>query len=773
MKLKLSSKSRTLEELEKVITSATILPQYNFFANEYKGLKNKIINDCLKSFNRDVIVRSSSANEDNLEKSNAGGFDSVANVQLSKKYLDNAILKVIDSYGDSLCHEDKILIQPMLKNVSMSGVIFTSDIDTLAPYYIINYDESGSTSSVTNGEGEDLTTVIVFKDYFEKIDKKIMKLIIASKECENIFDNNYLDIEFAFIEDELYLLQVRAIVKQNKNNLSSINLSESLKKLHKKIKKLNAPHPKLLGSKSIFGVMPDWNPAEIIGVKPKKLSLSLYKEIITDEIWAYQRDNYGYRNLRSFPLLVSLIGVPFIDVRVSFNSFIPKNLENSISSKLVEYYLSKLSENLNNHDKIEFEIVYSCYYFGINNKLMKLKSKGFSNSEIKSIEIELLKLTNNILDIKNGLYKKDLYKIELLKEKYNDIVNSKLSTIDKIYWLIEDCKRYGTLPFAGVARAAFIAVQFLNSLVEEEILTNTEKNKFLNSIRTISKRLNYDKDNLNKKDFLDKYGHLRPGTYDICSKRYDEAYKEYFSDLKYEIEEENFEFSELQKNKISKLIIKNGLECDFYGLIKFIRESIEGREYSKFIFTKHLSKILIYIEELGLKFGFSREELAYVDIKTIKNMYATLDYRNVKNILKNDIDENKEFYKYTQAIKLPSVIIQENDIFKFTLEKEKPNFVTLNSVNGLVVDLDLKDNIKLDHKIICIKSADPGYDYLFSKNINGLITCYGGANSHMSIRCAELGIPAVIGCGEKMFTKYKNAHTLYIDSANQQVKILS
>ena len=35
----------------------------------------------------------------------------------------------------------------MLKNVSMSGVIFTSDIDT-KPYYIINYDESG-TDSVT------------------------------------------------------------------------------------------------------------------------------------------------------------------------------------------------------------------------------------------------------------------------------------------------------------------------------------------------------------------------------------------------------------------------------------------------------------------------------------------------------------------------------------------------------------------------------------------------------------------------------------------------
>ena len=35
-----------------------------------------------------------------------------------------------------------------------------------------------------------------------------------------------------------------------------------------------------------------------------------------------------------------------------------------------------------------------------------------------------------------------------------------------------------------------------------------------------------------------------------------------------------------------------------------------------------------------------------------------------------------------------------------------------------------------------------------------LVTQYGGANSHMAIRCAELGIPAVIGAGEKSFEEW-------------------
>ena len=43
----------------------------------------------------------------------------------------------------------------------------------------------------------------------------------------------------------------------------------------------------------------------------------------------------------------------------------------------------------------------------------------------------------------------------------------------------------------------------------------------------------------------------------------------------------------------------------------------------------------------------------------------------------------------------------------------------------------------------------------------------------MAIRSAELGIPAAIGCGERLFEKYRKANILEIDAANKQVKILS
>ena len=39
-------------------------------------------------------------------------------------------------------------------------------------------------------------------------------------------------------------------------------------------------------------------------------------------------------------------------------------------------------------------------------------------------------------------------------------------------------------------------------------------------------------------------------------------------------------------------------------------------------------------------------------------------------------------------------------------------------------------------------------------NIKGLVTMYGGLNSHMAIRSVELNIPAIIGAGHVLYNKW-------------------
>lgn len=779
--MKFSTKAKTLQNLNGLLKLSKVLPILKFGINDLNSNKPKFLNKIREYFNDHfLIIRSSAFNEDTEISSNAGHYESILNVP---KTDDNKLLDAITKVKSSMNSDprNELFIQPMLKNMCLCGVAFTADIDTLAPYYIINYDDKGSPDSITSGVSRESKTFIHLKDSsLEKTNILINKLIRAFKELESIFENNFLDIEFGVnSNDEIFIFQVRPIVTINKKKTPNLNLNTSLFKVEKKIQKLSSPHPNLYGDKVIFGVMPDWNPAEIIGVRPRRLSLSLYKEFITDKIWAYQRDNYGYLNLRSHPLMVSFLGIPYIDVRVDFNSFIPKSLPKKIAEKLVNFYINKLSNSPSLHDKIEFKIVHSCYYFNLDEKLKELNSSGFNQEEINEIKTSLVQLTNNIINPNFGHFKKDLYKIDELKIRKKKILKSNLSIVDKIYWLTEYCKRYGTLPFAGIARAAFVSTQILKSLEELNIINSKEYNDFLISLNTITSEMEEDLNDLSlnsisKKEFLKKYGHLRPGTYDILSPRYDEKFENYFSKIKSKQKKKaSFILQKKHKIKIDHLISNSGLKINCSQLINFIKESIEAREYSKFIFTSTLSEIIKLIQELGLSVNKSKDQMSHVDFKTILSLYNDLDHRSLNEIFDSDIKEYKILNKLTNSVKLPSLILNSNDIYNFFLITEEPNFISLNRVQANVV---LEENIlhsNLEDKIVMIQSADPGYDYLFSKKIGGLITQYGGANSHMSVRCAELGLPSVIGAGESNFKAWSKANILEIDSKSKIIKIIS
>jgi glutamine kinase len=107
------------------------------------------------------------------------------------------------------------------------------------------------------------------------------------------------------------------------------------------------------------------------------------------------------------------------------------------------------------------------------------------------------------------------------------------------------------------------------------------------------------------------------------------------------------------------------------------------------------------------------------------------------------------------AFRLSHILCDVRDIFVATLNRSVPNFVGHAAVSGAIVMLDTHStsNAPIAGRIVCIENADPGFDWIFAKRPLALITQFGGANSHMAIRCAELGLPAAIGCGEQIFAR--------------------
>ncbi|UOF88962.1 hypothetical protein LSG31_13615 [Fodinisporobacter ferrooxydans] len=770
--VRFGTKAETLQVLYERLMCACVLPQICFSVREWREDETTILSNVLTSgwLQEKVIVRSSALSEDHADESLAGKYSSIGSVQ-NEEELIRAISLVIDSYGDSDA-EDQILIQPMLSAVTMSGVAFSRDPNTGAPYYVINYDDvTGSTSSVTAGHSNHLKTAYLYKYYNGKtgFSHEILKIAELMRELEKLFGTDRIDIEFAWSGGQLYLLQVRPLVLHAQP--CEEELESALQRISNKVNMWNHTHPYLHGTKTVFGVMPDWNPAEIIGIRPRPLARSLYKKVVTDRIWAQQRFDYGYKNVHNFPLMIDFCGLPYIDVRVSFNSFLPAGLNEPLSEKLVNYYLDRLIESPNTHDKVEFEIVISCYTFDLSKKLENLKKHGFEQWELSEFQDRLRPLTNRIIG-RNGLWKEDIRKIELLKDRYQNVIESNLDSIAKIYWLLEDCQSYGTLPFAGLARAGFIAVQLIQSLVQVGALSKHDYDSFMNSLCTVSSKMFSDFQMLDKEEFLKEYGHLRPGTYDILSPRYDEDSDYYFNwERKVNKKREDtatFQLAPSQKATINQLLQQHGIKHDSDSLFDFIKGAIEGREYAKFVFSKSLSEAISLFKEFACGHGFTMEEASYANISCIYDLYGSCN--NAEEKLYRSIQEGREKHRLTKQLLLPPLITNEIDVWAFEVPPFEPNFVTQKTAKGTVSFVSDKE--KLENTILFIESADPGYDWIFTKGIAGFITLYGGANSHMAIRAGELGIPAVIGAGESLYRRWSAAEVIELDCMNRHVRIL-
>ncbi len=769
------SKAQTLERLRPLLKHGQILPQVCFQTQEWRADQSLVLErlELNKWLSQALIVRSSAAQEDGLEQSLAGHFVSVLNVS-GRQAVTDAVEQVIVSFGDNAA-EQEIFIQPMLERIAISGVAFSQDPNTGSPYWVINYDDqSGYTDTVTSGRSNRLHTFYHYRYASFQPAEPLSQVVNLILELEGFLSAPAIDLEFALdTEGQLWLLQVRPLLVRELCSAQQIDqLTATLQAIDQRFTNLNRPHPYLHGQHTIFGVMPDWNPAEIIGIRPGVLARTLYQELITDAIWAYQRHNYGYRNLRSFPLLQSFGGCPFIDVRLSFNSFMPAELPTELAERLAQYYLDRLNSFPNYHDKVEFEILFSCYTLDLPERLQVLREHDFSEQDTALLADSLRRLTQGIIHPESGLWKQDIERIQRLELRQQELIQANLDPIAQIYWLLEDCKRYGTLPFAGLARAGFIAVQMLRSLVSTEILSAQEYSQFMAQLDTISSSMSQDFAQLSRSGFLQKYGHLRPGTYDLSSPRYDEEPDRYFdwSRALPSVEEPDpFTLSLSQFRAIEQSLRHHQLDIDVLGLFDFIKQAIEGREYAKFVFTRSLSQILKEMANLAADYGISDQEAAQIDIACIHQLYTSS--LEPEAVLKQSVLQGMTQSELTQRLVLPPLISKNSDVWSFNLEQGEPNFITLKRAVGLVTTPE-HSHAELKNSILLIESADPGFDWIFSHGIAGFITMYGGANSHMAIRSSELGIPAVIGAGEVLYRRWSNSRLLELDCANHQVLIL-
>lgn len=792
MTYKISSKADVLKSLYGRLKFSKIEKMKIVTGGEILDDPYKIADEIYRAFaGQMIVVRSSSSNEDGMNTSNAGHYESILGVdsQNTESVVD-ALRNVLGSYTCDIkdVSNEQVLVQKQVDDISYSGVIFSRELKKNGPYYAITYDED-STDAVTSGRGGKNVYVLRNAEISE-LPKHWGALISAMRELETIFPDYPLDVEFAIDAQNLVtVFQVRplaASIKAEKSRVSDEDIFEMADEAAREYGRIGD----MLGEKNtILSDMAFWNPAEMIGENPHPLDYSLYREIITSSAWNQGLSYIGYKEVDG-DLMYKLGNKPYISLKKSFLGLMPDDVDARIEKKLLEYYNRKLTADPTAHDKIEFEIAFSEYDFATEDKLQELKGEGFTREEIADLSDSLFNLTNNAICNFGRNRMKDLRALNGLRvhrenTRSNWLMadNDVITLLQYFVQLIESIKHYGTPKFARQARLAFISKAISRSLVYRGVFTDKEIDDFMMSIYTVASE--YDSDfqdlvdgRITRVTFDEKYGHLRSGTYDITCDTY--AHREF--DLskgsaaarKQRQTIEQLKHTSLDMVKMMDVLEDIGFYVDLKEFVDFLRDSMEEREYFKFEFTKTLSLAMDILIDIGDKLGISKEDMAYLEVPDIQ-LAVRSSAGEIKEKWLRIIDRNRRMFERNSMLILPDVVYDPGGLKCIEVWEARPNFITSECVTGDVILLenyeneDHEDIADVRDKIVVLPKADPGYDWIFAKGIKGFITKYGGAASHMAIRCAEFKIPAAIGCGDCIYSFVERQVRVTLDCANGKI----
>ena len=736
-RLSYGNKAKNLEYVAK--NTDIEIPYFKeIYLNDLNNIENIV-----DSFSQKIMIRSNSSSEDKEYSSSAGKYLSIGPIERNDlETIKKSWEMVINSYEEQ--DNQSVIFQNYIENAKSVSVLTSYKVGSDSAYRTFSTYYGSETDAITSGKYSEINNFFMHRS-FDILPKKYEKYNVYLKiitQLEDLFKNKQLDIEMVLDKNNSpQLLQVRPLMGKKLNKESIFEEKDVIDRNLKNYKKLNKTTADRFGTNQIYSNMSDMNPAEMIGKKPDNIAFGLYKFMFTDTTWNIQRGEFGYRKYSGGKLMELFNNVAYINVNHSLNSFLTRNLQKESCEEIINYQLNKLKENPQLHDSIEFDISRSSYVFDTVEEFSKEYKNIISPSEI-------IKWHNDLIQI-------DTQNKSTL-EKNKKIILSTFSKLDKSFEyskkenikLIRDTM---ALPFTHHSRLGFVYFAQLNSLLKKEVITEDQKKLLLLSVNSISTKMKADayEVKIGKKTlegFLDVYGHIRAGNYNLLSSNLKNNLN--FTESLINNSEQPLEDNILPKDiytNIEEYFTINEIPLEASAWIDMFQEGISTRENSKFYYTKGIDGIL---NEVGEKNTSDRELFDLLDIEF--NEENTSDMR-LKNVLMPDlITSNEDFYFYEEMSKNGNYIGQGTvigDVLLIENEANRPN--------------------NLENKIVVIPAADPGWDWIFNYKIKSLVTKYGGPNSHMAIRCAEHNIPAILGVGENNFTVISNSKSLKIDFSNE------
>jgi len=145
-------------------------------------------------------------------------------------------------------------------------------------------------------------------------------------------------------------------------------------------------------------------------------------------------------------------GQPYVDVRATLNSFVPACLSDDPAGRIVEHALMRLRAEPALHDKIEFEVIATCFDFNLADTCSRLIEQGvLVPAEAGAYRDALIDITSRII----RRISDDLAVVYALEQEFDLVLAHAGPALDRARCLLQRCRDLGALHFAHLARGGF------------------------------------------------------------------------------------------------------------------------------------------------------------------------------------------------------------------------------------------------------------------------------------------------------------------------------
>jgi len=734
-------------------------------ASEFDLYKEAVWGNIKRTFPDGLLmVRKNYITREEGISAGTGIFSGIHGVDATdKEQVFDAIRTVATACKDD---EDKeVIIHRMYNNLVMCGVCYTRDIYYGRPYYMVvyNYMDEMSDNDV---KAKSRTKWIANNVSREFLDEGFMNLIFAARDLEKAVDIQEFSVEFAIdSNNKVIVYQLKPMDRLIGSHILMTDREFSDTKAFAKCNYLDTHH--------IMSHQAYWNPSKMIGSEPRPLDYSLFKGILTSGIWGETIKQLGYEGV-DMSLMHRVGNKPYVSIDCLFNALIPAGMDRILRDKIFNYYQHVLTDNRRRHRKVDSTIVFGSYNFSTAKRMNKLGNYGFTQEEIDSFSESLLNLTENIINNYEELHDQDieaLTKLMITRRRVRELKPMEETNSLKLYSyiaeLIESMRTYCSPGYTRQERCEFIAKGFCTSLVKEGYLKRDDIDAFRLSLDTVSSCFkrdfeDYTSGKLDWNEFDSKYGHLRISICDIRAHSYRKLYSNLETIRDYELSKGKKIAKALDRDVIAKALEESNLNIEVDKLVGFINGASELADSYRFEYAKSIGLLLDIIVRLGELIGIDKEDMSYLEIQDLDSYHSRDSYVMT-------IEARRNMYHAYSYLVLPDVIINVGDIDVIDIDEEIPDYLTDKCVSGEIAYYDEGHDVDVTGKIVLLSKVTLAYDWIFTKDIKGIITKKDTKDSRIAKRCKELNIPAALGCGEKLFNSVLMMKRIQLDCGNNKI----